>query len=134
MRTLSGMVLSRHGIAAQRLMPVQELIADRLGLPPLVAGTLNVQLAGRYCVEPDARIEPEEYDGLECLKLQRCRIFGMRCCIMRPHKHEESDDASRVLEIMAPVHFRRDLGVQDGDSLDVEVEGDDAWWFGTSAC
>jgi CTP-dependent riboflavin kinase len=128
MRILVGTVMTRHGIAAERLAPVQRLIAERMELPPLTRGTLNLRLASPYLVHADAKIEACEYDGLEFLKLQRCRINGIRCCIMRPDKHEESEDASKVLEIMAPHHFRNDLGVQDGDTLDVEVEGDETWW------
>lgn len=128
MLILTGFVMTRHGIATDRLAPVQDLIAERIGLPSLYAGTLNLQLNAPYYVNADATIEQHEYDGLESLRLQRCRVKGMKCCIMRPSSHEKLVEASKVLEIMAPVRLRHEWGLEDGDTLDVEVEGDDAWW------
>ena len=49
--------------------------------------------------------------------------------IMRPESHERPGDmGANVLELVSPLHLRTAWGLRDGDSLEVEVEGDDAWW------
>jgi CTP-dependent riboflavin kinase len=130
MQVLTGQVMSRHGLASKYLAHVRVLIADRIRLPSLVAGTLNIQLAEPYIVRPDAIIESSEYNNFEFLKLKRCLVNGMRCCIMRPHTHEVYGLPAwaSVLEVMAPVRLRDYFGLHDGDSLSVEVEGGEDWW------
>jgi CTP-dependent riboflavin kinase len=132
MRVLPGKVMSGYGIAKGLLAPLQDQIASRMGLPALVAGTLNVQLTEPYIVQSDVTIEVYEYKGIAFLKLKRCRINDMQCCIMRPNTHEESGlgNGPSVLEIMAPVRLRGQFWLHDGDSVRVEVEGDDDWWRG----
>jgi CTP-dependent riboflavin kinase len=49
--------------------------------------------------------------------------------IMRPEPHEQPGGiGANVLELVSPLHLRTTWGVADGDPLEVEVEGDDAWW------
>jgi CTP-dependent riboflavin kinase len=129
MRILQGTVGTRYGVAAANLAPVEGLIRERMGLPTLTSGTLNVILPEPYIVKADAKIDAAEYNGQEFLKLQRCRVGGIRCCIMRPNTHEAAgNDGARVIEIMSAYHLRTYLNLNDGDLLNVEVEGDEAWW------
>jgi len=129
MMTLRGMVTSRHGIASKCLEGITPLIGERIGVQGLVTGTFNIQLPQPYIVEADALVRPHEYNDLETLKLKRCRVGGLRCCIMRPDSHETpGNDVARVLEIMSDRRLRTELGLKDGDQAEVELEGDDDWW------
>src|SRR5258708_25463594 len=95
----------------------------------MAPGTLNVTLPFDYIVRADATIEPHEYFTGERLKLQRCRVRGHRMIIMRPESHElPGGIGAKVLELVSPVHLRATWNLSDGDRLEVEVEGDDAWW------
>ena|SRR6266571_6508785 len=95
----------------------------------MALGTLNVTLDSDYIVRPDATIESNEYFNREQLKFQRCRVRGFRMFIMRPDSHERLDGSgANVLELISPMKLRDTWGLHDGDLLDVEVEGDEAWW------
>lgn len=107
------------------------LIEVRIGLVPLVAGTLNVAIPEDYIVAPDAIITPEEYGHPEMIKLQRCLLNGHNAIIMRPDTHEVRPNyghGRKCLELMGRIHFRTALGLDDGDEVAIEVEGDDEWW------
>jgi hypothetical protein len=94
----------------------------------------DVRIAEPYFVPADATILPSEY--LEKLKLNRCRIRGVRCCIMRPEPHEtvpeaEAEkrlDALTRLEIMSDRYLRTALNLNNGDTVEVEIDGDENWW------
>jgi hypothetical protein len=50
---------------------------------------------------------------------------------MRPDKHETIrgyGHGKNHLEVMGRIRFREALGLQDGDTVNLEIEGDDAWW------
>ena len=95
----------------------------------MAPGTLNVTLDSDYIVRPDATIEPEEYFTGERLKLQRCRVRGFRMIIMRPDSHERPGGiGANVLELVSPIKLRDTWELRDGDLLEVQIEGDDAWW------
>jgi CTP-dependent riboflavin kinase len=94
----------------------------------MAPGTLNVTLPSGYVVRPDATIEPHEYPA-ERIKLQRCRVRAHRMIIMRPETHERPGGiGANVLELVSPLHLRSAWGLRDGDEVEVEVEGDEAWW------
>src|SRR5712664_1915344 len=95
----------------------------------MAPGTLNVTIAHPYIVRADATIEPDEYFNKERIKLQRCRVRGHRMIIMRPEPHEQAGGiGANVLELVSPLYLRKAWSLRDGDQLEVEVEGDDAWW------
>ena len=139
MKTFSGIVTDGYGIAARNLDPVMSLIEQRTGLLYLVRGTLNVNIPEEYIVRrPDALILPDEYpfnkkSGLhETIKFQRCLVAGYRGLIMRPDSHEEGAGqfhGKAHLELMGQRNFREALGLANGSSVEVQVEGDDAWWL-----
>jgi CTP-dependent riboflavin kinase len=127
MKTLHGVVTGGSGVAAEHLREIEPLISQRIGLPKLHSGTLNVRLPEGYSVRADAVIERHEYKNGETIRLQRCRLRDIRCCIMRPITHEGNTQVE-VLEIMSEHPLRDHLKLCDGDHVEVEVEGDDVWW------
>jgi CTP-dependent riboflavin kinase len=135
MRTFHGTVKSGYGVAAANLNPVLRLIELRMGMASLIEGTLNVQILENYVVIPTTSILPHEYPlnfatGLnETIKLQRCVIGNHKAIIMRPDTHERGMfHGPKHLELIGTVKFRQVLGLEDESAVDVEVEGDDAWW------
>lgn len=131
MKVLLGTVKDGFGVAGTNLKHVVHLIEMRTGLSPLVSGTFNLGIPEPYIVIPDARIEKEEYNTLEFIKLQRCRIGGVQALIMRPNTHEEGyAHGASHLELMSTRVLRDYLGVKDGDVVPVEIEGDEEWWQG----
>jgi len=129
MQTLRGIVSSRFKAATPNLKTVEEKLLSRTGLPSMAPGTLNVTIPFNYIVHADATIEPHEYFTGERLKLQRCRVRGHRMIIMRPDSHEQPGGiGANVLELVSPLPLRKTWGLVDGNQVEVEVEGDDAWW------
>jgi CTP-dependent riboflavin kinase len=137
MKVFSGIVTTGYGAATPNLAPVMALIEARTGLMNLAAGTLNVKIREEYIVRPDALINPDEYPlnrethlG-ETIKLQRCLVAGYRGLIMRPDSHEIGAGqfhGKSHFELMGQQRFRAVLGLPDGSIVEVQVEGDDAWW------
>jgi len=102
-----------------------------MALPGLVEGTLNICIPEEYIVIPRALITPAEYGPNETVKLQRCLINSYKAIIMRPDTHETIPGyghGKNHLELMGRVRFRETLGLQDGDPVNIEIEGDEAWW------
>lgn len=129
MRVLRGTVSSRFGAAGPNLKTVEAILLERTGLPRMAFGTLNVILTSDYIVQANVTIEPCEYFTGERLKLQRCRVREHRMFIMRPDSHERPGGiGADVLELVSPLHLRTTWGLRDGDQIEVEVEGDEAWW------
>jgi CTP-dependent riboflavin kinase len=135
MRILHGTVKSGYGAATANLRPVLKLIELRMGMANLEDGTLNVQISESYIVIPTASILPDEYPlnlstGLhETIKLQRCVIGGHKAIIMRPDTHERGMfHGPKYVELIGAVKFRKVLVLEAESPVDVEVEGDDAWW------
>jgi CTP-dependent riboflavin kinase len=137
-KIFTGIVTSGYGIAARNLDPVMSLIEQRTGLLHLVRGTLNVNIPEDYIVTADALVLPEEYpfnkeSGLhETIKFQRCLVAGYRGLIMRPDSHEEGAGqfhGKAHLELMGQRNFREALRLTNGSSVEVQVEGDNAWWL-----
>jgi CTP-dependent riboflavin kinase len=131
MHILQGEITRGFGLAARNLAHVAPLICARTGARRLTPGTLNVRLPASYLVEPDAVVGLDEYDGNECLKLQRCVVGGIQAVIVRPHQHETVPGwghGPSHLELVSAVHLRSALGLTDGAPVRVEVGGDDAWW------
>jgi CTP-dependent riboflavin kinase len=137
MRIFRGIVTKGYGVATQNLAPVMTLIESRTGLLNLVEGTLNVNIPEEYIVRGDALICPDEYplnkqaNSCETIKFQRCLVAGFKGLIMRPDSHELGAGqyhGKSHLELMGQKCFRKELGLVDGSVVEVEVEGDEAWW------
>lgn len=143
--TLQGHVFDGGGNASENLDPVADLIAERVGLPPLQEGTLNVRLQEHYPITAvTAVVTDVEYNHhQECIKLRRCRIRragtdgpGLRGVVVRPSQHENPDqDHWTRLEVMSPHHLRTELSIPagvEGVLVEVELEGGyrevPSWW------
>ena len=119
------------GVAGDNLEPVAPLILKRTGLRSLVKGTLNLSLEAPYIVTADATITGKEYFFGETIKLQRCLVRGIRAVIMRPDTHEGTPPFGHGpahLELLSEYHLTSELRLSPGSIIDVEVEGDEAWW------
>jgi CTP-dependent riboflavin kinase len=140
MRILKGTVEKGHGcrVASDNLAPVMDLIESKMGLATLVNGTLNILISEDYIVRHDAFIPPDQYPynrthgTNETIKLQRCLVRGRKAIIMRPDSHElgRENPGRKRLELMGTVKFRDEFSIPLGSvvEVEVEVEGDDAWW------
>ena len=129
MKVFTGTVKGGFGVAGKSLAHVMDLIEQRTALAPLIRGTLNLAIPEPYVVVPDAQIEVHEYNQHEFIKLQRCRISGVRAVIMHPNTHESGNAHGPAhLELMSTVNLRQHLQLSDGHTVQVEVEGDETWW------
>jgi CTP-dependent riboflavin kinase len=136
-KVFTSTVTTGYGMAARNLDPVMSLIEQRTGLQNLVRGTLNVTIPEEYIVRPDAPVLPEEYpfnkeSGLhETIKFQRCLVAGYRGLIVRPDSQglgAGQFHGKSYLELMGQKNFREALALTDGNTIEVQVEGDDSWW------
>lgn len=137
MKIFQGSVTTGYGMATPNLNPVMRLIESRVGLANLIPGTLNVTIPEEYIVTADALILPDEYPYNneshlgESIKLQRCVVAGYKAVIVRPDSHELGAGqfhGKAYLELMGQMNFRHALGLTDGSSVEIQVEGDDRWW------
>jgi len=119
-QTLIGAVVKGYGCAGRNLRRVLPLIQERSGLALLLPNTLNLKLNAEFSVQPDFTISPSEYNGSEELRFQRCSIHGLQCLVVRPDTHEAGQFHGRAyLEIMCESWLRDELGLRDGDPVEV---------------
>lgn len=133
MRVLRGTVTCRgFGVAGDNMLASIPLVFARTGFQTLVKGTLNLALEEPYIVTADARLTGDEYFSGETIKLQRCVVDGLRALIMRPETHETIPGYGHGpahIELMSHHHLTSTLALAPGAQVDVEVEGDAAWWI-----
>ena len=125
---LSGTVVSGIGEGKyyMSLVPYKEQFKTHLGFEPY-PGTLNIRLSSSSIPlrkKIDAldwiRIKGFSTDGrtfgdAKCLP---CRIGTISCGIVQPGRTHYPED---IIEVIAPVALRRKLGVEDTDTVTVEV-------------
>jgi len=125
---LSGAVVSGIGEGKyyMSLKPYKEQFAAALGFEPY-PGTLNIKLSPSSVTirkRVDAldwtRIKGFSTDGrtfgdARCIP---CRIGTIKCGIVLPGRTHYPED---LIEVIAPIALRRKLGVEDNDSINVEV-------------
>lgn len=129
MRKLKGIAKKGYGIASENLAPILPNIREKTELN-LTQGTLNINLSKAYIVRESILIPKEDYNQKESIKLQRCKVYGLKYFIMRPSGHEQNLKGLMTLEIMSEVCLRSKFSLKDGDCLEVEVEGDEVCWKG----
>jgi riboflavin kinase, archaea type len=126
---LNGTVVSGIGEGKyyMSLGPYKEQFNTHLGFEPY-PGTLNIRLSSssipvRKKIEALdwIRIKGFSTDGrtfgdAKCLP---CRIGSISCGIVMPGRTHYPED---IIEVIAPVALRRKLGVEDSDTVTVEVE------------
>lgn len=108
------------------LGPYKEQFTAALGFEPY-PGTLNIRLV------PSSLAIRKKIDALDWTRIKGfstdgrtfgdarcipCRIGTIKCGIVVPGRTHYPDD---LLEVIAPVALRRRLGVEDNDSINVEV-------------
>jgi riboflavin kinase, archaea type len=102
--------ISREGYSRQ--------FQERLDFVPF-PGTLNVLLeepfpAERQAIEIEGFSEEGRTFGKCCC--YRIKLNGMQAAVVRP---ERSRYPAELIEVIAPVHLRRALGLEDGDPVEV---------------
>jgi len=126
---LSGAVVSGIGEGKyyMRLGPYKEQFSAVLGFEPY-PGTLNIRLSQSSLPVRKkldsldwTRIKGFSTDGrtfgdARCIP---CRIGTIKCGIVVPGRTHYPDD---LIEVIAPIALRRKLGVEDNDSINVEVD------------
>jgi CTP-dependent riboflavin kinase len=104
-----------------------------MGLNEMCPGTLNVRLDQDYQMQNTIVLLPREVNDVDELVLQRCRVGGFRCVLVRPYRDQPhpgwNSNPPNVLEIMSERLLCGELGLAAGSPVEVEVEGTDAWWF-----
>ncbi|HVN74411.1 MAG TPA: DUF120 domain-containing protein [Methanoregula sp.] len=126
---LSGSVVSGIGEGKyyMSLGPYREQFSAALGFEPY-PGTFNIRLA------PSSLTVRKKIDALDWTRIRgfstdgrtfgdarciACRIGTIRCGIVVPGRTHYPDD---LIEVIAPMALRRKLGVEDNDSVNVEVD------------
>jgi riboflavin kinase len=125
---LGGTVVSGIGEGKyyMSLGPYKQQFAEHLGFEPY-PGTLNIRLA------PSSLPTRKKIDALDWIRIKGfstdgrtfgdakcipCRIGTISCGIVVPGRTHYPDD---LIEVIAPIALRRKLGVEDTDSVTVEV-------------
>jgi riboflavin kinase len=128
MYLLNGAVVSGIGEGKyyMSLGPYKEQFSAVLGFEPY-PGTLNIRLA------PSSMTVRKKIDALDWTRIKGfstdgrtfgdarcipCRIGTIKCGIVVPGRTHYPDD---LIEVIAPIALRRKLGVEDNDSVNVEV-------------
>jgi riboflavin kinase len=95
---------------------------EKLGFDPC-PGTLNLKLSEPFVSSNSSSVvidgfkdESRTYGGGRCYPV---KILGLDCAIIRP---ERSNYPSDLVEVIAPVHFRKTFGLLDGDLVEVVLE------------
>jgi riboflavin kinase len=97
-------------------------IRKLLGFDPF-PGTLNLRLESPFALPEDEAIvisgfisASRSYGSCKCYP---CKIGGRKCAIIRP---DRSAYPPSLIEIIAPVHLRESMNLQDGDEVEVGLE------------
>jgi CTP-dependent riboflavin kinase len=121
---LHGIVRSGIGDYGYWLAQLEQHYQAKTGMK-LFPGTLNLELAEPYRVPASAlRLEGHEYGGRVSVSIVPCRVFGRRAFILRTDANEQGtgDHPHTLIEIATDVKLRAEYGLQDGDSVMVELD------------
>jgi riboflavin kinase len=98
-------------------------LRQRLGFDPF-PGTLNLRLNAPLLLPEEEAIlirgfisDGRSYGSCKCYP---CRVGGLKCAIVRP---DRSAYPHTLIEIIAPVSLRESMDLQDGDEVEVVLEG-----------
>ncbi len=128
--TLEGAVFTGFGEGAYYVSKpdYRKQIVEKVGFEPY-PGTLNVKLSADYDIK--TRAELESYPAIEVMGFQgENRSYGLVKCypaiiggkikgalVTAKRSHYDSS----VLELIAPVCLRKQLGLKDGNKVKVEI-------------
>lgn len=137
MEIIKGKIAQGYGgLASRNLKNIKPLIQERIGLPELIDGTLNIKTHEYYAITAvDDIIRPNEYKNQkESIKLKRCRINGSKGVIIRPSQHDnpKNEELWFRIEIMSHHKLKEKLNLKIGDEVEIEVESgienENDWW------
>jgi len=119
-KVASGLGDGQHYISMEGY---RSQIRRLLGFDPF-PGTLNLRLKAPFALSEEDAILVDgfisagrSYGSCRCYP---CRIDGLRCAIIRP---DRSAYPSNLIEIIAPISLREAMNLQDGDMVEVALEG-----------
>jgi len=137
MKIIKGKIADGYGgLASKNLKNIKQLIQERIGLPKLIDGTLNIKADEYYAITAvDDIIRPNEYiHQKESIKLKRCRLNGLKGVIIRPSQHDnpKNEELWFRIEIMSNHNLKQELNLKIGDEVKIEVESgtddENDWW------
>jgi riboflavin kinase len=122
---VTGKVASGLG-EGQRYISMEDYrsqLQRKLGFDPF-PGTLNLRLEAPLLLPEEKAIIIEgfisagrSYGSCKCYP---CEVGGLKCAIVRP---DRSAYPGTLIEIIAPVSLRELMDLQDGDEVEVVLEG-----------
>ncbi|MDQ6797815.1 MAG: CTP-dependent riboflavin kinase [Actinomycetota bacterium] len=117
---LVGRVATGSGDLKRWMTLYADAYATAVGAP-LYPGSLNVVLEEPWLLPPDRLSVPAEAVG-RLIHLVLCLVGARRCFILRTDMADRAGGGEhRILEIVSDVRLRDDLGVNDGDLMEVVV-------------
>lgn len=129
---LTGKVCAGLGDASRTLERAKPHICALTGISGLRSGTLNVKFAHDYHIVPDYMLSAEHVNDVHGLHLQRCRVHGWRCVIVRNDfgapRPGWRNNPLHIVEIMSDHYLRHERQLEDDAVLDIEVGGGATWW------
>ena len=118
---LVGRVATGSGDLRRWMTLYAEAYAAAAGVP-LYPGSLNVVLDEPWALSPQRIMVTAEQVG-RLIYLVPCSVGARRCFIFRTDMADRAGgDEHKVLEIVSDVRLRDELGVDDGDTIEVVVD------------
>jgi riboflavin kinase len=102
---------------------LEELYREKLGVD-CVPGSLNVELGEPYDLPLGGpRIEAGKQGCPVGVSFAACRLAGLDGFVVRTDANAagRGDHPRTIVELVAPVHFREALGLEDGDEVSLEL-------------
>jgi CTP-dependent riboflavin kinase len=135
-RKLRGKFVKGYGHASRTVEEARPRIGKIMSLGLLRPGTLNVELPDDYQMDNQIIMPRCQVNNVDELYLQRCRVGGLQCVLIRAYPHQPNpgwdSNPPNVLEIMSDACLTEHLRIVLGSAVEVEVEGNEAWWTGAS--
>lgn len=122
MTRLVGKVDSGAGDLAQWMRKYRQAYRDATGVE-LVPGSLNVVLDRPYRLPEDGTVRLDPDQAGVGVTLVPCYIEGRRAFLFRTDRNEAGvgRHPRHIIEIVAELHLRDELGLEDGDRVEVVV-------------
>lgn len=123
MTILKGRVVSGIGNFSYWMDKLDKYYTLKTGMK-LFPGTLNIQLDVPFSMPKSVLcLEGDEYGGTVSINIIPCKIFGRSAFILRTDKNESGlgDHPKTIIEIATDVKLRDVYGLNDGDSVEVEI-------------
>lgn len=116
-----GRVTSGSGDLSRWMTLYADAYAGAAGAA-LFPGSLNVVLEEPWTLPPEKLRLDADLVG-RIVYLVPCRVGARRCFIFRTERAEQAGgEEHRVLEILSAVRLRTELGVSDGDLVEVVID------------